>query len=381
MTIDMPTPTIPAEGHARRVSALRESLHRQMDSVIDSGAFHNGPFTQRLEGIFSESTGGRTVAGASGTQSLTAAIHAADLEDGAEVILPASTFVSTAFAVADAGAIPVFVDVDPDTYTIDPVAVEQAITQRTRAIAVVHLYGHPADVESINAIANTHGLKVVEDCAQAYGASDRGHAVGTAGDFACFSLWVGKTLGGLGDGGVVVTRNDDDADRIRHLFNVGRSPDDRYLHTTYGFRARMAEIDAAAAVLEAEHSNDWRARRDSIARHYIDEFDGLPITTPHVRDGVDHAWYKFVIRVPDPMRLSDTLASLGIRTEQVYPKLVHHQPAFREIPHRIGPVSTAEEINAHHLCIPVYAELEDDEVDRIVTAVHQHFRTGTVQRP
>ncbi|WP_405427932.1 DegT/DnrJ/EryC1/StrS family aminotransferase [Streptomyces erythrochromogenes] len=367
--------TIPAEGHARRVAALRETIHQVTDEVIDTGKFHYGPQTARLEAALARAWTGHAVATTSCTQALVLALRAAGVRAGDEVIVPAATFAATAFAVADLGAVPVFVDIAEPTLTLCPKAMEAAVTGRTRAVIPVHLHGHMADMPAINHIAARHGLAVIEDCAQAPGATLHGRAAGTWGDYGCFSFWVGKNIGGLDDAGAVLTTTNERAQVLRRLTDMGRDPGHRHLHHVRGHRARLGEVNAGILTAEVALLPAWTTRRNTIARRYTNAFAGLPVETPAVQDGHVHAFYKYALGCEDLLALTAHLAAAGIEAEQVYPYLLPHQPAFTAIPHR-SHVTERSDTATHKLCLPAHPELTDTEVDRVITAVRA-FYTGS----
>ncbi|MFI1416344.1 DegT/DnrJ/EryC1/StrS family aminotransferase [Streptomyces sp. NPDC020707] len=367
--------TIPAEGHARRVAALRETIHSITDTVIDTGKFHHGPQTERLEDTLAHVWGGHAVATTSCTQALVLALEAAGTRPGDEVIVPAATFAATAFAVAALGAVPVIVDVAEPTLTLDPKATEAAITDRTRAVIPVHLHGHMADMPAINQVAARHGLAVIEDCAQAPGASLHGRAAGTWGDYGCFSFWVGKNIGGLDDAGAILTTTPDRAAQLRRLTDMGRDRRHRHLHHVRGHRARLGEVNAGILTTQLGLLPSWTERRNTIARRYTDAFAELPVETPMVQDGHVHAFYKYALGCEDIPALTAHLTHAGIEAEQVYPYLLPDQPAFEEITHR-SHVTERSDTATRRLCLPAYPELTDTEVNHVIATVTSFYTSG-----
>ncbi|SDK96626.1 DegT/DnrJ/EryC1/StrS family aminotransferase [Streptomyces indicus] len=360
--------TIPAEGHHRRVRGLRTEIHDIADQVITKGKFHYGPQTARLEAALREAWGGHPVATTSCTQALILALEAGGVGRGDEVIVPAATFAATAFAVHTVGAVPVIVDVAEPTLTLCPQAMEAAITPRTRAVIPVHLHGHMADMPAINTLARKHDLVVIEDCAQAPGATLDGRAAGTWGDYGCFSFWVGKSMGGLEDAGAIITTTPERADLLRQLTNMGRSNTDRHTHHHRGSRARLGELNAGIVAVELDLLPGWVERRNAIADHYNRQFTDLPLILPRAQKGHRHGYYKYAIGCDELPELADHLASRAIEAEQVYPYVLPDQPAFKGIEHRNH--ATERSMTAtRRLCLPAYPELTDDEVERITQAV------------
>jgi dTDP-4-amino-4,6-dideoxygalactose transaminase len=359
---------IPAEGHARRVRALRPEIHRIVDEVTDRGKFHFGPQTAALEQRMRAAWGGHPVATTSCTQALALALRTAGVGPGDEVVVPAATFAATAFAVAGAGAVPVVVDVAEPTLTLCPQALREAVTPRTRAVIPVHLHGHMADMPAILAVAREHGLAVIEDCAQAPGAALDGRAAGTWGHFGCFSFWVGKCVGGLADGGAVITDSTERAAQVRRLSDMGRPPGKRHVHEVPGVRARLGELDAGLIDLELSLLPHWLRRRQAIADYYDTCFADSPVTAPVVLPGHWHAYYKYAVAAPDLAGLGKFLAGRRVETEQVYPYLLPDQPAFRGITHR-NRVTARSAGAACRLCLPAYPELTDAEVEHVAASV------------
>ncbi|WP_083957901.1 DegT/DnrJ/EryC1/StrS family aminotransferase [Herbidospora mongoliensis] len=382
MTVVGTVTRIRAEGHARRVVGMRQVILEIVDDVAASGAFHYGPRTAAMEKAFERSWGGHAVATTSCTQALQLALRAAGIGAGDEVVVPAATFAATAFAVAAVGAVPVIVDVEPDTRCISVAAVETALTPRTRAVIPVHLHGHMADMPALCALAARHGLTVIEDCAQAAGATLHGRPAGTFGDFGCFSLWVGKVIGGLDDGGLILTNRPDAVPLLRRLTNMGRTTADRHTHHEAGARARLGEANAAIITHQLGLLPGWAARRRELAAFFDESFADLPVRTPSVAPGHEHVYYKYVLQVPDVPALAEHLDRRGIESEQVYPYLLPDQPAFADFVHRAHPTPQAAAVNPHLICLPLYPELTDEEAGRIAAAVRDfHMCDGPIVVP
>ena len=303
----------------------------------------------------------------SGTSALELALRAVGVGVGDEVITVANTFVATAFAISHCDAIPVLVDADPVTYTIDTDQVAAAVTSRTRAIMPVHLYGQPADMEPIRAIAQAHGLALIEDACQAHGARERGRRVGGLGTAAAFSFYPAKNLGAHGDGGMVVTNDDEVAERIRLLRNYGEVT--KYSSEMVGYNRRLDTIQAAMLRVKLPHLDRWNGARREHAALYDRLLEGLPLVRPATRSDVDHVWHLYVVRVRDRHRVRQRLLDEGIETGIHYPVPIHLQPAYRELGHRGGDFPVSERYADEILSLPMYPELLDDAIRRVVDAL------------
>jgi dTDP-4-amino-4,6-dideoxygalactose transaminase len=364
---------VAAEGHHRRLAAMRQVIHDHLDSVIDGKTTVMGTYARQLEETLSERWGGHVVATSSGTESLHFSLRAAGIRPGDEVIVPVMTFVATAFAVNAVGATPVFVDVEPGTWLISPEAVRAAVTPRTKAVIVVHLHGQVAEMDEIMAIAAEHSLVVIEDCAQAHEATYRGRPAGSFGDFGCFSMWAGKNAGGLGDGGAVIVKDERHLRVVERLHNLGRDRENRYLHHSWGSRARFSELDAAVLLHQISLLPQWNEQRRLVADCYDKAFAGLPLTTPTVLPGREHVFYKYAVHTDHAAELEVYLAGRGIQAERVYPHLLSEQPAFAGLAHRAEPTPVATANNPKLVCLPIYPELLDEERQAVIEGVTSFF--------
>ena len=350
---------------------MRTEILRLTDEVITAGIFHSGPRVRELERMAGRLWGGHPVGTSSGTMALETACRALGVGPGDEVIVPALTFISTGFAPARAGAVPVVVDIDPVTRTLCADAVRAAITPRTKAVIPVHMYGQCADMDALNTIAARHGLAVIEDCAQAAGATYHGRAAGTLGDIGCFSMWAGKNLGGLGDAGLLIARDPDSVPTLRRLVDLGRHGD-RHVHHIPGQRGRLGELDAAVITHQLGLLPRWIERRRAIADRYSAEFTGLPLRTPADAPGRPHTYYKYPVTLPtaqDAQRLADRLTEARTTVERIYPVLPHQQPAFTHLPHRVDSADLALDLTTRTLCLPLAPELTEAEIDHVVHTV------------
>ncbi len=303
----------------------------------------------------------------SGTDALQLSLLACDIGPGDEVITVAHTAVATAAAIRLTGATPIFVDVDPATYTIDPALIEAAITERTRAIIPVHLYGHPADLEPILALAKTHKLRVIEDCAQAHGALYHGRRVGTWGDLACFSFYPTKNLGALGDGGAVVSRDPALIERVRALREYGWTAQARYVSQREGLNSRLDEVQAAILRVKLPMLDAWNEQRRHLAAHYAAHLP-TEIVRPLVRAGTMHVYHLYVIRVPNREQIRQRLQQQGISSAIHYPVPIHQQPAYTHYAPAYGLPQT-EALAGEILSLPMHPLLDEAAVEQVAAAL------------
>ncbi len=359
---------IPFIDLTRQHAALRAELVAAATRVLDSTRFILGPEGEALEREVAAFSGVRHAVGvASGTDALRLAMTAVGVGPGDEVITPAFSFVASASTIVMLGATPVFVDIDPETYTLDVEATARAITRRTRAIMPVHLYGQPAAMDRIAALARDHRLAIVEDAAQAVGATWQGRPIGTWGDAACLSFYPTKNLGACGDAGMVLTERDDVAERVRRLRHHGDGG--RYRHVELGYASRLDELQAALLRVKLSRVAGWtEARRRLVARYRAlleDGVVGLPVERAQAR----HVYHLFTVRHPRREALATALTGLGVGTAVHYPIPVPGQPMFGQADERRWPQAwrAAREV----LSLPCFAELTDDEIETVAAAVHR----------
>lgn len=279
---------------------------------------------------------------------------------GDEVITAANTFIATTLAISNTGAVPVLVDCDPDTYNLDPTKIEAAITSATKAIMPVHLYGQPADMDPINAIAQKHGLLVFEDAAQGHGGRYKGRRVGSLADGAAFSFYPGKNLGAYGDGGAVVTNDPEVADRLRVLRNIGQRV--KYVHEVKGFNHRLDTMQAAVLQVKLPHLDDWNAERRRAAATFGRVLAGMPVVTPFVPEWAEPVYHLYVIRTNDREALQARLQEAGVATGLHYPVPIHLQAAYSELGYKAGDFPVTEAHARTILSLPIFPELTDEQI-------------------
>jgi dTDP-4-amino-4,6-dideoxygalactose transaminase len=320
----------------------------------------------------------------SGTSALHLALRCLDIGPGDEVITAAMTFVATAWAISYVGAKPVFVDIDPATRTLDPEQLAAAITERTRAIVPVHLYGQPADIDRILRIADQHGLPVVEDAAQAHGARCGGRRVGGLGRIGCFSFYPGKNLGAYGEAGALVTSDAELADKARALRDHGQHQ--KHRHEMVGYNYRMSGFQGAVLGIKLKYLDAWNAARCALARRYVEQLTGVPqIGLPLVDEERESVFHLFVVEVEDRDRIAARLKTEGIDTGLHYPVPVHLQPAYRDLGRSAGSFPVSERLAQRCLSLPMFPELTEAEVDfvcgRLKAAVRRPVSTGRPEVP
>jgi len=353
---------------------IKAEIHEAIQRVCDKGVFILGPEVRALEEEFKASCGSKyAVAVASGTDALELSLRAYGIGRGDEVVLPALSCFATASAVAALGARPVFVDVEPATYTIDPLLIEQAITPRTKAILPVHLYGQPCDMQAILEIARERGVRVIEDCAQAFGAAIGGQRVGTFGDAGAFSFYPTKNLGAYGDGGMVLTDRCEVAERIQ-LFRTHGSHDGVH-HDVVSRNSRLDEIQAAILRVKLRHVEAWNEARRARTRTYRQVFrqHRVPgLILPQERPESRHVYHLYVVRVQQRKKFQQMLAEEGISTLVHYEVPLHLEPAFASLGYRPGAFPHAERLTAEIVSLPLYPELTPEAIERVVGVIARH---------
>ena len=366
---------IPFLDLSRQHRAIKTELLGAVERVLDSSQFVLGGEGRALEGELAALAGVRHGIGlGSGTDALRLALIAVGVGPGDEVITPAFSFVASASTILMTGATPVFVDVDAATLALDPDALERALTPRTRAVIVVHLYGHPAPIDRVLALARARGVPVVEDAAQAVGASR------LQGRCACFSFFPSKNLGGFGDAGALATDDAAFADRVRLLRAHGSRP--KYVHHAVGGNFRIDTLQAALLRVKLPHLAGWtqarRANADRYRRLFADT-PGLPAELRVPEDAPGHIYNQFVIRAPDRDRLRAHLTEAGVATEIYYPLPFHRQPCFRELGYTEGAFPQAEKASLEALALPIYPELTEAQQAHVVSRIAAFYR-GTEVR-
>jgi dTDP-4-amino-4,6-dideoxygalactose transaminase len=349
---------------------IRAEVIDAIIEVADSTRYALGPQVADFEERFAQYTGtNHCVAVNSGTSALHLALIAAGVGPGDEVITVPMTFIATTWAVSYVGAMPVFVDVDPETYTMDPNQVEARITPKTKAILPVHLYGQPADLAPLLDIGDRYGIPVIEDAAQAHGAAYRERSAGSWGLLGCFSFYPGKNLGAAGEGGAVVTNDAAIANRLRALRDHAQS--ERYHHEELGFNYRMDAMQGAVLGVKLRHLDSWITARRTHAAAYGELLASLPLQLPTEASDQRHAWHLYVVLHPERGRLQAELAAAGVSAGLHYPIPVHLQRAYAHLGYRVGDFPVAEQVAEECLSLPMYPELTRDQVESVASALSQ----------
>jgi dTDP-4-amino-4,6-dideoxygalactose transaminase len=366
-----PVMNVPLLDLKAQYAGIRTEIRAALDRVAESQQFILGPEVEALEREVAAFVGAEHGIGmSSGTDALLAALMALDVGAGDEVVMPTFTFFATAGVAARLGAVPVFVDIDPDTFNVDPAALAAAITPRTRAIIPVHLFGRVADMDAVMAHAAERAIPVIEDAAQAIGATGAGgQGAGAVGDMGAFSFFPSKNLGGFGDGGMVTTSDAGLAHRLRLLRMHGMEP--KYHHAVVGGNFRLDALQAAVLRVKLPHLDSWRDGRRRNAEIYRTLFRsaGLDATVRLPDDVPGHVYNQFVVRVPDRDRVRAALAAAGIATEIYYPLPLHLQPCFRPLGYEPGMLPHAEQAAAEVLALPIYPELTPAQIAAVVSAL------------
>jgi len=348
---------------------LNSQLRAAFDRVLENSWYIDGQEDAAFEKAFADYCESKYCVGVgNGLDALMLTLKALEIGAGDEVIVPSNTYIATALAVTYVGATPVFVEPDIRTYNIDVTRIEEKITNKTKAIMPVHLYGLPCDMRSIMEIAKKHSLYVIEDCAQAHGATYYGKKIGSFGDAAGFSFYPGKNLGALGDAGAVVTNNEVLAKKLRALGNYGS--DYKYHHIYKGTNSRLDELQAAFLSAKLPLMDKVNADRQKTAQKYLDGIQNSQLILPYVPENMTHVWHIFAVRCNRRDELAAYLAEKGIATNRHYPIAMHMQPCYADLGITEGSLPVAEEISATQLSLPMYYGITDEEVQYVIDALN-----------
>ena len=355
----------------RQHEELMDELMKATEEVIKSGKFILGPWVTEFEGRVAEYLGVKYAVGVgNGTDAISIALSAIDIKPGDEVITTPFTFIATAETIAMLGAKPVFVDIDPDTFNINPELIEEKITEKTRAIIPVHLYGQAADMDKIMEIAEKYGLYVIEDTAQGIGATYKGKKLGTIGHIGTFSFFPTKNLGALGDGGLVVT-NDEEIYKKAKSLRVHGSPR-KYYHEYLGYNSRLDSLQAAYLLVKLPYTDRWNHLRRENAKFYNENLKDV-VKVPAEREGNYHIYHQYSLRTGKRDELKDYLVNNGVGVAIHYPIPLHLQPAFSYLGYKEGDFPEAEKAAKEVLSLPIFPELTYEEKEYVVKKIREFF--------
>lgn len=355
---------------SRQLEKYKEEYEEATLRALHSGWYILGSELTKFEtdyAAFMESK--HCIGVGNGLDALRLALTALGIGKGDEVLVQTNTFIATALAITENGATPVFVDAD-EYFSVEPAAIERAITPKTKAIMVVHLYGQAADMDSIMAIAKKHNLKVVEDCAQSHGALYKGKKCGTFGDVACFSFYPMKPIGAFGDAGAVTTNNDEVADKVRMLRNYGSKV--KYKHEIIGINSRLDEMQAAILGVGLRHVQEGNDERRNIAKKYSEGIRNPSVKTPMVRPDTEHVFHVYPLLCDDRDGMYKHLEAAGIHAQIHYPISCHLAPCYSDMGYKAGQIPKAEYFPTHELSLPIYVGLKDEEVKYIIDTINSY---------
>jgi Predicted pyridoxal phosphate-dependent enzyme apparently involved in regulation of cell wall biogenesis len=350
---------------------IQNEILSKFKEVYEKNWFIQGEEVKRFEEEFAEFCEAKYCIGCgNGLDALYLILRGYDIKEGDEVIVPSNTYIATALAVSYTGAKPIFVEPDINTYNINPQLIEKVITNQTKAIIAVHLYGQPANMDEINRIGKKYNLKVIEDSAQSHGALYKGKKVGNLGDASGFSFYPGKNLGALGDAGAVVTNDKELADKIRAIANYGS--DKKYNHIYKGTNSRLDEVQAAFLRIKLRNLDKWNEDRRKTAQKYIDGINNLNITKPVELDYAKHVWHIFAVRTEKRSEFEKYLNDNGIGTTIHYPTPMHMQEAYKDLNITEGSFPIAEKISKEVLSLPMWYGMKDEEVRYVIDKINRY---------
>lgn len=348
---------------------LDADLRAAFSRVLENSWYIAGKEDEKFEEAFAKYTNTKYCIGVgNGLDALMLILKALNIGIGDEVIVPSNTYIATALAVTYVGATPVFVEPDINTYNINPALIEEKITDKTKAIMPVHLYGQPCDMDPIMSVAKKHNLYVIEDCAQAHGATYKGKVIGSFGDAAGFSFYPGKNLGALGDAGAVVTNNEEIATKVRSLGNYGS--DYKYHHVYKGVNSRLDELQAAFLSAKLPHMDKITKERQAIADKFTKGINNKYVTLPYVLEETQPVWHIYALRTKYRDELAEYLDSKGIGTNKHYPIAMHLQPCYEDLKIAKGELPIAEEISETQISLPLYYGMSDEEINYVIDCIN-----------
>ncbi len=360
---------VPFIDFSEQYSSIKDEITKGLNEVFETGSFILGPREKAFEAEFAAYCGVKYAVGVnSGTDALYLALSALGVGPSDEVILPSFTFIATALCVSYTGARPVFVDVEEETLNIDPIKFKEAITSRTKAVIPVHLYGQPANMDEIVAIARDSGIAVIEDAAQAHGAEYKGKKVGSLGDIACFSFYPTKSLGAFGDGGIVVTDSDEIAERLRMLRDYGRKG--RYEHKIKGYNSRLDTVQAVILSAKLKYLDEWNKMRNDNAAYYCEllrDVEGVRCSI--IKENRTHVFQTFAVRLQDRDVVLDAMKQKGIGVLIHYPIPLHLQEAYADLGYKKGDFPVSEMLASEVLSLPMFPHMKKEQIEYVCSSL------------
>ena len=362
---------VPFIDFSKQYETIKDQIDIGLKNVFKKGNFILGEEEKIFETQFANYCDTKHAVGVnSGTDALYLAMSALDIGVGDEVIIPTFTFIATALCISYTGAKPVFVDIEDETYNIDPQKLEEVITDRTKAIIPVHLYGQPANMDEIVSIARKHNIAVVEDACQAHGATYQGKKTGSLGDIGCFSFYPTKSLGAFGDGGIIVTKSDEISEKVQMLRDYGRTG--RYEHKVKGYNSRLDTVQAVILSAKLEHLNEWNKMRNSHAAYYCELLNDVPgVTVPVIKENRTHVFQTFAVRVSDRDAILEGMKAKGIGVLIHYPIPVHLQEAYSDLGGKKGDFPVSEQVADEILSLPMFPHMNRDQIEYVCASLKE----------
>ncbi|QJD85269.1 DegT/DnrJ/EryC1/StrS family aminotransferase [Cohnella herbarum] len=362
----------------RQYESIKDEIRTSVFDVLDSGNYILGPHVQKLEQEIADYCGAQYAIGvANGTDALLLSLDALGIGPGDEVITTPFTFFATAEVISQLGAIPVFIDIDPKTYNIDCSKIEHSITEKTKAIIPVHIFGQPANMDEILLLADKYNLHVIEDACQAIGSEYKGKRIGSMGTVGCFSFFPTKNLGGYGDGGIIVTNDEQLAKRLRILRAHGSNP--KYYHSMIGYNSRLDPLQAAMLSVKLKYLDGWNTRRKELSLRYNEALKDLPITCPYAEDDRRHVYHLYIIQSDNRNELISYLENNGVASGVYYPVPLHRQEVYSDLGYQEGSMPVSEEASKRTLALPLYPEMTDGEQNYVISIVRNFFEKKVSQ--
>jgi len=367
---------VPFIDFTEQYQAIKDRVDKGLKKVFEKGNFILGEEEKAFEAEFAKFCDCKYAVGVnSGTDALYLALGSLNITVGDEVIIPTYTFIATALCISYTGAKPVFIDIEENTYNIDPEKLEATITRDTKAIIPVHLYGQPANMDEIKAIAQKHGIAVIEDACQAHGATYKGTKTGALGDIGCFSFYPTKSLGAFGDGGIIVTNKEEINESIQMLRDYGRK--DRYEHKVKGFNSRLDTVQAVVLSAKLEFLNEWNRMRNVHAAYYCELLkDVTAVKTPAIQPDRTHVFQTFAVRVPNRNKVLEQMKGKGIGVLIHYPIPVHLQEAYADMGHKKGDFPVSETVADEILSLPMFPHMSKGQIEYVCTTLKVLCRQG-----